>query len=320
MAPYLGSSFLLPAPLILGRAGAMSLAIFSGYATGIALILFRLAQSERWRDAADIAQRDENAYPQSWLLRLLWMGAYSDDEFVRSLHVDRGRYSIRSWCDFGGSGETLYAIFAAVTVGIVWVHFAPLRLAPGHLWGAPSDELDSIRRAWRAELRGARVRWWRVWWAGAVVAFAIALLGESYVRVLGHLELERAWARGMPWTARGPKPMFAFLGGPDAALLAIKCLALAPVTVIVAAGRGMRAKPEVIGRWCLSCGFPRPTHPIPPPGALGPCTECGLVPEIEPGAQTLTRWTRWRVRLVLAGIVCFALAGFFAVPRLLSEP
>jgi len=261
---------------LVAHAAVVAGAMFFGYATGIALVLFRFVRVENLHRAildgfSGADQRDP--------LRLAlepYRNGFRVDRFPPYVVLDEG-----SWLSLA---VTLSAVSA---VALAVVRRAPLRLAPGRLTDSPADARAEVVAFWRSSLRHASSGVPSGWVLST--SLLIGLIGAVLTEVYSIARLEIGYCGGTLALSRPSRPVLGPAAMEDAVWLLAWAVALPAFAALLGARRLLRQDPSFVARWCLHCGYPRPSAGSESPLAagevgvgLGPCSECGTVANLSP--------------------------------------
>jgi hypothetical protein len=263
-----------------------------GYAAGLALVVFTLSQIDTRR-------------PQPGFLLFLERILYSryGDLDPRntgdcSLLLSTGdRIVVSHPYSFLliilGSGIVILLLLLAAALGGMLVAYHGTRVfIPMSLRNTPAAETDRVRALWRRALRISMPRARVLALLGLGLGFSGAWVGmiSSALACRLHEEIDWRWNATPlpPWSPRPVLGPFAWVDG----FWVIGGTWLAPILLAaLPARRRLRHSPELIARWCPSCGYPNHASPSASPApvtAPAPphrCPECGAqlpIPDHEP--------------------------------------
>jgi hypothetical protein len=267
-------------------------ALFVGYVSGVALILFRLAQVRNLRQAIldgffGVDQLDPRLDFEPYF-------DYLRSRFPRYVYTEAEPWALLA-----------ITLFVATFLALGAARLSPLRFAPGHLGNAPAPARNDIARFWRDSLQKATSGMPSGWWIS--IALLLGLAGAILTELHSLAVIHAAYASSN-WALMQPSPPAVGVAAREDAMWLFLAATLLPVAgAIIAARRCVVTDPEFRSRWCLSCGYPRPNSASlnvlqeRTAAVVLACSECGAPPPAPPVKS------RWRPFAGVAIVLAFVL-------------
>jgi len=287
------------------------------YGAGLGLILWRVEADE----ARNTARQGGEPVPS--YLRVPGLLAWCVPERADWIYAF---YRYPSWerTDPGFYEPVILVVLACTSLGLLASVWIPAGAALPHLRGVPSGERWRAGRVWRAMLHcpppRTVPRW--LWMAAAGVGgFSVPIFSDAWAMIVGPLRLKAALETGSPGRVGFIEPVLGSLALPDAIAMIAWAMVVPLGLVWITTSKAFMAREGRVGGRCLACGYPKATRDHEKTGGVAEavgaslCTECGTR-FIRTIPTTHVRGLRFRIAVVLGGVLVLSLIAFCFAPRL----